>query len=679
MEIGLAYVHKTPVLTAADRTANGSRVRGATMDGSKSFWRFPAFPPFIQDVLHDLEVVYKDYTLTPDAQAWLESLKTEAHWVKYAFTVPLPGPHTSYDHQLVGLGKLLYNYRYILQWEMGTGKTKPIIDLAHTLNQRVMVLCPLVAATNWVQEVHKHSLGRLQAHAITGTREKKLQQLNRYHHTDVLVVTYDVARLYGIPSVSLSASKVIIRARGYHPPDSVSQVLSIINDTPAQTRLAEDWLKGRDLREIRQEATELAGKNIQWLSQLDYDIVVADEAHRIKRLQSQRTQACLALSGRFPRRYLLSGTLSLGDPRDLYPQLKFLAPYLLPLNYSQFCDRYVVMSNHNKHMVVGYKNLDSLNAAVTRVSDRRELSQCVDLPERTTKILYFELGKQQQKNYNEAVDEMMITHPDPDASPLDLQNGAVRLNKLLQVCSGFVYSPASKDLPCDNCARLQKCVASGVQPGSSGCIAGIPTADKEILRYEVNPKLALLDEFLDDLLEESRSKVIIWANYTAELDDIETMLAQKKVGHVRVDGSNSHNMSELVNEFQTHKGCRIFLGQIKTGIAITLTAAQYTIYYSRSWSLEDWLQSRNRNYRIGQTEKTVIYHLCGRGTVEEQQLTALEHKKDVSTTLTKHVNCMTCSEYSRCAVEGTEPWTGRCIFDSNTARKSVRVRVLKEK
>jgi SNF2 family DNA or RNA helicase len=674
MKIGLSALNETPIFTVEDPTSTGSRVFGGTLDRSKTHWRFPAFPPFVERVLHDLGKVYKPLTFSAEAEAWIGMLKTEEEWIEYASNVKLPGPFQNYEHQAVGLGKILHNYRYILQWEMGTGKTKPIIDMTYLLKEKVLVLCPLVAAKNWAKEVRKHTGDALTPLAMLGSRGKKLRILNEHDTSDVFIATYDTARLHGVPSIAPKVLKYLLSERGYYPTDALKRALTHLNDGAIQMRLAKDWVKGRTTRDIGKEARELAKGSLQWITQLGCKVIVADESHRIKHIKSQRTKVCMRLAAKFPRRYLLSGTLSLGDPRDLYPQLKFLAPYTIPYDYEKFCDKYVVYSQWNKHVVVGYKKLDTLNKVVTGISDRKELDECVDLPERTTETLYFDLTKAQLNDYNQAVEQMVIDRP--NAEPLELQNGAIRLNKLLQICSGFFYSPTGSESVCDGCSNLRKCVAHGIHPGSPLCILDETESTRETLRYSVNPKLDVLDEFLDDLLANPTSKVIIWANFTAELDDLEGLIKKKKLGYVRVDGTNSHKMSDMEDIFQQDPQCRVFLGQIKTGIAVTLTAAKYTVYYSRSWSLEDWLQSRNRNYRIGQTEKTVIYHLCARRTVETQQITALKVKRDISSTLTKNINCMVCANYAQCVKDNIEPWADGCILSRQIKKKITKVGVV---
>jgi len=676
MRVELSFVNNTPVFLLPDQTSKGGRIFGSSMNPEKTCWRLPAFPPFLDKVLHDLKVIYKSFCLSPDAEAHVQTFDEKNSYAR-AQAWKSCGPHNDYDHQTVGLGKLLHNYRYVLQWEMGTGKTKPIVELIKILGVKALVLCPLVAARNWVKEVTLHSGGTLNATAMLGTRSKKMKLLDAAQDVDVFVATYDTARLYGVPHITPAAQKLLKEKGILRVPRKLADTLKLTSYSGLQVEKTVEWLSGHKLDDIREEVIATVGTDLQWLSQLEGEIIVADESHRIKQISSQRTAACLRLASKFPRRYLLSGTLNLGDPRDLYPQMKFLAPYIIAGNYNQFCDNYVVRSRYNPAIVTGYKNLDKLNRIVTRVSDRKELNDCVSLPERTDEILYYDLTARQISDYNNAVDFDEIVREENEVMSLD--NGAIRLNKLLQICSGFYYVN-SPDEVCDTCEHLSRCFEQGVTPGSGECRRLCPAVaiPDKVYKYPNNPKLALLEDFLEDLLSAKERKVIIWANFLEELNDIAALLDKMKFRHVRLDGTTSKHVAQYENMFQTDPDCRGFLGQTRTGISITLTAAQYMVYYSRSWALEDWLQSRNRNYRIGQKSKTVVYNLCARNTVELQQLAALNAKKNIAATLTKHFDCLVCSKYSECLSANISPWTSSCVLSRTVNRKITRVRPVKE-
>jgi SNF2 family DNA or RNA helicase len=356
--------------------------------------------------------------------------------------------------------------------------------------------------------------------------------------------------------------------------------------------------------------------------------------------------------------------MSDGDPRGLYPQLMFLAPYLMPEDWDTFCKKHIITAPGCKHIVVQYKNIDVLNKRVDLVSSTKLLDECVDLPKQLPPVtVYYDLSTEQRKEYNRAAKDYKLWR-DEDAEELDLSHSAVVISKLLQICSGFVYVPEVQD--------------PTVLMSSQDLHSKLPVPGHDTQRYSPNPKLAALMELLEDMLNGQRAKVIVWANYIAELDDIEEALKNSGIGYVRVDGSNSIRVAKYVERFQTDPKCLVYLAQEITGESITLTAAKYMIYYSRSWYLDAHRQSKKRNYRIGQTQHTGIYYLVAAGTTEEQQLTALEHNITLATILTQHHNCAVCKHYSKCLDRGIKPWDNDCVLEKDPHRVVTKPTPLKE-
>lgn len=671
MEIKLVIINNSPVFSIPDASPFGSRIYGATHDKKGQRWLFPAFPPFLDNVLQDLEKVYPDMEFEDKAKTHIDSLDDTDTWHDKLKQMKLPV--TSYGHQLEGSADLIANYRWILQWEMGTGKTKTVIDAIRILGCKTIVLCPLIALDNWVDEVAFHSGGELTAIAMKGaTRKKKIQQIQAFKDHDVLVVTYDTARLYGIPHLFPKTLKVFSDT-GRVPGPNLKKCLKRVNDEKEQVRLATAWVNGTPPREVKVQVDALVGDDPQWLGDLPYVMLVADESHRIKRIQSRRTKACLQLSGKAARRVLLSGTLVQGDPRDLYPQLKFLAPYLMKEDWMSFCKTYLITSPRNEHIVTGYRNMHRLNRRLSAVSNEKRLKDCVDLPERRFEVIPFALTPAQRRDYNAAVSEWAIEQPMGEA--LEIQNGAIRIMKLLQICSGFLYVPENTGV-CDTCSRLRLCVVDRTQPGGRNCIKAdqVDTTKHVSLKYPDNPKLDALEDKLKDLV--ISSKVIIWANFQQELDDIERILQKNKWSYVRVDGSTTKHIKKLADRFTNDKTCRVYLAQISTGIAITLNAAEYAIYYSRDWSLENRKQSAGRNLRIGQDKKTVVYDFCANGTVELQQLQALNTKDDISNLLMNKIDCVLCNKYATCQENEVLPWSNGCYLSTTAERVIAKARKL---
>ena len=127
-------------------------------------------------------------------------------------------------------------------------------------------------------------------------------------------------------------------------------------------------------------------------------------------------------------------------------------------------------------------------------------------------------------------------------------------------------------------------------------------------------------------------KVIVWYTYGNEKVIIEQLF--KDNGFKYVDYAALGHLA--VSKFNDKKAKEsIFLSQIQSSSGITLNAACYTIYYSQTFDLEHYLQSRDRNYRKGQTEKVVEYQLIMRNSLDEHIQEALDNKEDVIEALLK--------------------------------------------
>jgi SNF2 family DNA or RNA helicase len=561
---------------------------------------------------------------------------------------------------------------------MGTGKSKVVIDAIRILQCKALILAPLVALDNWVKEVEFHGGGELTAIAYKATsRTKKLDLLTTLGNYDIVVVSYDTAKIYGTPRLFPDTLEQFGRLGGKTLSTPIRRLLSQVNNIDLQASLARDWLRNvKKPKDLQSEITEYIQNRPQWLLHLPYTMIVADESHRIANKKSIRTEVCTQLGAVAARRVLLSGTMVKGDPRHAYPQLKFLAPYLVPEDWMKFQETYLVKSPWNPNIVTGFRRLHVLNERIASVTSSRTLDECVDLPARRIEPpLTFKLSSKQRTDYNYLVRNTPITLP--DSTELDIANGAVRNGKLLQICSGFIYTPTAKDI-CDACPYMRDCVAEAIKPGTTRCGARIPKTVlgkmRQALRYASNPKLDLLVERLKDLV--ATDKVIVWGCLTEELDMMSAAFTAQKWGHVRIDGSSTSQMQKWQDKFTSDEDCRIWLAQISTGIAVTLNVARYMFYFSRDYSTDNRHQSLDRNYRIGQKQKTVVYDLCAERSIEIQQLTALSNKDEISSLLTEKVECALCNQYVQCCKEGIEPWGHGCVLETEKKRVVMKARTL---
>ena len=135
-------------------------------------------------------------------------------------------------------------------------------------------------------------------------------------------------------------------------------------------------------------------------------LIAVDESTTIKTPTAKRTKAILALGKLAKYRRILTGSPVTKSPLDLYTQCGFLDGYLLGFDsYYAFRNRYATMLDRNfggrrVQIVGGYKRLDELSEKLKPFSDRVLKENCLDLPEKTYVERQVELTDEQKTLYS---------------------------------------------------------------------------------------------------------------------------------------------------------------------------------------------------------------------------------------------------------------------------------------
>lgn len=135
----------------------------------------------------------------------------------------------------------------------------------------------------------------------------------------------------------------------------------------------------------------------------------------------------------------------------------------------------------------------------------------------------------------------------------------------------------------------------------------------------------------DELINNYRQKIIVFAQHTAVIDKLTELLAAHNP--VVVDGRVSDKArNAAIDTFQTKPACRVFIGQIQaTGEAIDLTAANRVIFAEASWTPKDNFQCVKRAHRIGQQNKVRATFAVLAKSMDQQILSTVARKtRDLS-------------------------------------------------
>ena len=168
-------------------------------------------------------------------------------------------------------------------------------------------------------------------------------------------------------------------------------------------------------------------------------LMAIDESTTIKNPDAKRTKAIVSLGLNAKYKRILTGSPVTKSPLDLYKQCEFLSPWLLDhSSYYTFRTRYAVMRTANfggrsVQLVVGYKNLGELSKKLEPFSYRCLKEDCLDLPEYTYTKRIIQLTPEQKKIY---LTMKQIALAQLDGKLMTTATALVQLMRLHQITCG---------------------------------------------------------------------------------------------------------------------------------------------------------------------------------------------------------------------------------------------------
>jgi len=328
-------------------------------------------------------------------------------------------------------------------------------------------------------------------------------------------------------------------------------------------------------------------------------MMAIDESTTVKTPTAKRTKTICKMRTLAKYRRILTGSPVTKSPLDLYTQCYFLDPELLGFaSYYTFKNRYAVMvsrsvATHSFKQIIDYQRLDELEHKLNQFSYRVLKSDCLDLPEKIYTKRYIEMTPEQKKMY------------------VEMKNFALSILERETITAAGILTQMIK-LHQITCGHIK-------------------TDDGKLIELKNNR----LNELLN-VMEEIDGKVIIWAVYRYDIQQIEKALS-KKYGPDSVRSfygdTDANDRQDIVTAFQDPKSdLRFFVGNPRTGgFGLTLTASHTVVYYSNSYDLEIRMQSEDRAHRIGQKEKVTYIDFIAEKTVDEKIIKSLRNKINIAT------------------------------------------------
>jgi hypothetical protein len=505
-----------------------------------------------------------------------------------------------YEHQREGFLLSRDEPDFALLMEMGTGKSKIIIDTAAYLWQKGLINFLLVVAPN---DVHKNWAYK------------------------------------EIPA---------------HLPDWCERRVCVWTGTMKAAQWKSFWslwdadYKGLRILVVNIEAFQVAQKFWRpYLSKMDkkkpkwgpvirkivnaFDVMgVVDESTRIKTPGIKTSKRLHGMRKHLKYARIMTGTPITKSPLDAFSQFLFLGwQYLGFTNYWPFSQRYAQWERRiiehkdgrtsDFKQLTGFCHLDELQENIAKVSFRVLKKDCLDLPEKIYTRRHVEMEPEQKRIYKQIQEKNLI---EIQNEPVTVKNILVKLLRLQQVLGGFV--PKDKE--------------GNVKP-----IFDNP---------EHNPRVKSLLNLIE---ENGEAKMIIWSRFVPEIEMIVDLLNKlhgdgkavafygknkdtRNEGMYRFQGARPIIENDLVighDPIPEDEQATWFVGNQKAGgYGLDLTCAAYSAYYSNDYSLEHRLQSEDRPHRIGQFNPCTYIDFECEGTQDTRIIQAYMDKKELADLIT---------------------------------------------
>lgn len=168
-------------------------------------------------------------------------------------------------------------------------------------------------------------------------------------------------------------------------------------------------------------------------------MMAIDESTTIKNPDAKRSKHICSLGQYATYKRILTGSPVTKSPLDLYKQCEFLGEGLLDFtSYYAFRTRYAILKtmnfgSHSAKVPVGYKNLQELSDKIALFSDRVLKEDCLDLPDYTYQKRIIQLSKEQQKLYDQMKN---VALAQMDGKLMTTSTALVQLMRLQQITCG---------------------------------------------------------------------------------------------------------------------------------------------------------------------------------------------------------------------------------------------------
>lgn len=443
-------------------------------------------------------------------------------------------------------------------------KTPQTMGAAHALwkqghIKKILVICPSSLKYQWSSEINKF-LGHKNMVIDGSTKKKKEQAFHQFIHGDYL---------FGIINYELVRT--------------MSEIMSVYH----------------------------------------YDIIIADEAHRLKNRESQTYKAVCSLRSTY--RFAATGTPMQNDTEELYALVDWVRPGLFG-GIKDFRKRYIVYGRKfNRYVPIGPKRLGELRRIYSPYMLRRMKKDVAgNLPPMIYHRRDVDMNKEQAKLYEKIqedfLDLMEELKNSQDKGHFDEEGNWVQeKNKKEDQVLGYLYLM----------------IATSDHPELLKAGKGMSQRYTDLIPENIkSPKLEALIEECKERIEAGTEKIVIFTQF-ARMQAIIVNHLRKLGGVEIINGSmSSAARQEALDNFFDKKPNKFLICTDAANYGLNMQKCNCLINYDSPWNPAVIQQRAGRVHRIGSEFDIVdIISFVTMGTIDEKIQTTLEEKRELGDVL----------------------------------------------
>lgn len=328
--------------------------------------------------------------------------------------------------------------------------------------------------------------------------------------------------------------------------------------------------------------------DLDWLNRMEPDLVILDEAQRIKNWKTKVSQQIKRIVT--PYSIVLTGTPLENKLEELYSIMQFIDVYRLGPMY-RFLNEHQITDESGQ--IIGYKNLNKIAEKLNDILIRRTKKEVLsELPKRMDKNLFVPMTPQQLRIHNEFGDHV-----------------AKIVNKWRKF--GFLNETDRKRLVLTLSQMRMVCDSTYILDQKT--------------RHDT--KIDEVMNILDEVFETSDEKVVIFSQWERMTRLVAHELEKRNIKFEYLYGGvESIKRKDLLENFQNDPESKVFLSTDAGGVGLNLQNASLLINLDIPWNPAVLEQRIARIYRLGQEKNVSIINLISTGTIEQRMLDVLQFK-----------------------------------------------------